>query len=210
MIHLERFEIEAEPMSSRTATASGPERSEVLKEFRNHESERRIQQTIAYMMEHVNQSLQVAKLAAMANMSPSHYTALFKRRTGCAPIDYFTRLRMQYACGLLMATSLIVKEVAAALGYEDPFYFSRVFKSVNQVAPSEYRVRSKEGKDALTEATPAHASLMAAGPDGRRLQLPIIEPLEAAGKNGDAKFFYEKHEKRGMFHSTTKNLCHGS
>jgi AraC-like DNA-binding protein len=72
-------------------------------------------------------------------MSPSHYTALFKRRTGCAPIDFFIRLRMQHARELLLGTSLNVKEVAAALGYEDPFYFSRVFKSVNQLAPSDYR-----------------------------------------------------------------------
>jgi transcriptional regulator GlxA family with amidase domain len=95
------------------------------------------------MMEHLNQSLPVARLASLANMSPSHYTALFKRRTGCAPIDYFIRLRMRHARDLLMATSLNVKEVAAVLGYEDPFYFSRVFKSVNQVAPSDYRTRHK-------------------------------------------------------------------
>ena len=106
-------------------------------------SDLRIEQTIAFMREHLNQSLPVAQLAALANMSPSYYTALFKRRTGCAPIDYFIRLRMRHACDLLIATSLNVKEVAAALGYEDPFYFSRVFKSVNQVAPSDYRALHK-------------------------------------------------------------------
>jgi transcriptional regulator GlxA family with amidase domain len=111
---------------------------------RESESDRRIEQTITFMREHLNQSLPVAKLASLANMSPSYYTALFKRHTGCAPIDYFIRLRMRHARDLLMTTSLNVKEVAAALGYEDPFYFSRVFKSVNQVAPSDYRVMHKE------------------------------------------------------------------
>lgn len=108
------------------------------------EGERKIQQSIAYMRQHFNEPLQVARLATLVNVSPSHYFALFKRRTGCAPIDYFIRLRMRRACDLLMATSLNVKEVAAALGYEDPFYFSRVFKSVNRVAPSEYRAMMAE------------------------------------------------------------------
>jgi AraC-like DNA-binding protein len=110
------------------------------------ETDRRIGQTIAYMLQHLNQPLHVAKLAALANFSPSHFFALFKRRTGCAPIDFFIRLRMQHACQLLEATSLNVKEVAAVLGYDDPFYFSRTFKAVNRVAPSEYRTMPRKRK----------------------------------------------------------------
>ncbi|HKI69808.1 MAG TPA: helix-turn-helix transcriptional regulator, partial [Verrucomicrobiae bacterium] len=72
--------------------------------------------------------------------------------TGCAPIDFFIRLRMQHACKLLDGTALSVKEIAAELGYEDPFYFSRTFKSVNHVAPSEYRTMPKELKDKLKPA----------------------------------------------------------
>lgn len=93
------------------------------------------------MLAHLDQPLQVAHLAAMANVSPSHYFALFKQQTGCSPISFFTRLRMRRARGLLQDSSLSVKEVAAALGYDDPFYFSRVFKSVHKVAPTEYRLR---------------------------------------------------------------------
>ena len=91
------------------------------------------------MSDHINQPLQVATLAAMANVSPSHFFALFKKRTGCPPMDYFTRLRMRYAGRLLDSSTASVKEVAAALGYDDPFYFSRVFKSVHHVPPSRYR-----------------------------------------------------------------------
>jgi len=112
------------------------------------EGARRIEQSIAYMREHLDQPLQVAKLAALANVSPSHFFALFKRRTGCAPMDYFTHLRMQHACQLLDATSASVKEVAAVLGYEDPFYFSRVFKLVNHIPPSQYRMLQKQSRDA--------------------------------------------------------------
>src|SRR5579862_6436205 len=108
---------------------------------------RKIEQSISYMLEHLNQPLQVATLAAAVNFSPSHYSALFKRWMGCPPIDYFIHLRMQQACRLFESTSLNVKEVAAALGYDDPFYFSRVFKSVNQLAPSEYRLMPKRQKE---------------------------------------------------------------
>ncbi len=99
----------------------------------------KIESCIAYMVEHINQPMQVATLAALANVSLSHFFALFKQRTGSPPMDYFTRLRMRHACRLLGSGSASVKEVAAALGYDDPFYFSRVFKSVNHVAPSKYR-----------------------------------------------------------------------
>jgi|SoiMethySBSTD1v2_1073268.scaffolds.fasta_scaffold1320535_1 transcriptional regulator GlxA family with amidase domain len=103
----------------------------------------KIEESIAYMTRNVNRPLQVSTLASLVNISPSHYFALFKRHTGRAPMDYFTRLRMEKARCLLDTTASSVKEVAAALGYDDPFYFSRVFKSVNRLAPSNYRVKQK-------------------------------------------------------------------
>ena len=112
------------------------------------EGARKIAQSIAYMLEHLDQPLQVATLAERACVSPSHYFALFKRQTGRAPIDYFIRLRMQRAEALLESTTASVKEIAVALGYKDPFYFSRVFKSVNLAAPTRYRARQKESKPA--------------------------------------------------------------
>ena len=57
----------------------------------------RIEQSVAYMTQHLDRPLQVATLAAQANISSSHFFALFKRRIGSAPMDYFTRLRMQRA-----------------------------------------------------------------------------------------------------------------
>ena len=79
----------------------------------------KIDESISFMTHHLNQPLQVATLAALVNISPSHYFALFKRRTGRAPMDYFTRLRMEEARRLLDTTTSSVKEVAGALGYDD-------------------------------------------------------------------------------------------
>jgi len=121
-------------------------------EDRGNETFARIEETIAYMHQHLDRPLQVATLAAKANFSPSHFFVLFKRRIGAAPIDYFTRMRMQRASRLLCETSLSVKEIAGKLGYDDPFYFSRVFKSINHLAPSDYRAarRNNPGRAAET------------------------------------------------------------
>lgn len=116
----------------------------------------KIGESIAYMTQNLNRPLQVSMLAALVNISPSHYFALFKRHTGCAPMDYFTRLRMEKARCLLDTTEASVKEVAATLGYDDPFYFSRVFKSVNQLAPSNYRMKQR-GKINLAENSPCES-----------------------------------------------------
>ena len=106
----------------------------------------RVERVIAYMMANLDQPLQVASLAMQANVSPSHFFAVFKRQTGSAPIDYFIRLRMERARQLLETTPASVKEVAAVLGYSDPFYFSRLFKAVYRVAPSECRQRRREAQ----------------------------------------------------------------
>ena len=115
---------------------------------------RKIEQSIAYMLRHLDEPLQVATLAARAGISPSHFFALFKRQIGCAPIDYFIRLRMQHACRLLDETMLSVKEVAAVLGYDDQFYFSRVFKAVNNVPPSRYRTSRSNYGERMENSSP--------------------------------------------------------
>jgi len=99
----------------------------------------KITQTIAYMKQHLDQALQLDALAALASLSRSRYTALFKEQTGFAPIDYFNRLRMHRACQLLDTTNMSVKGIATSLGYDDPLYFSRVFRMVTETSPTVYR-----------------------------------------------------------------------
>jgi transcriptional regulator GlxA family with amidase domain len=136
------------------------------------EAVRKIEQSIAYMLRHLDESLQVATLAARASISPSHFFALFKRQIGRAPIDYFIRLRMQHARHLLDETTLCVKEVAAALGYDDPFYFSRVFKAVNRIPPSRYRALQKQPSPVLRSPAAAEGGRGANGNGAASVSLP--------------------------------------
>jgi AraC-like DNA-binding protein len=106
-------------------------------------TQQKVVQTIAYMQQHLDQSLSLDALAAVASLARSQYTALFKRQTGYAPIDYFIRLKMHHACQLLDTTPSSVKIIAAAVGYEDPLYFSRVFRAINKVSPRAWRQMRK-------------------------------------------------------------------
>ena len=98
-----------------------------------------VARSIERMRERLDQPVQLAEIAAEAGLSVSHYSTLFRAQTGFSPIDYFLRMRMQQAAQLLDTTDLSVKAIAMQLGYEDPLYFSRLFRAVNEHSPIDYR-----------------------------------------------------------------------
>lgn len=100
-----------------------------------------IQKSIRFMRDHLHLSLELQTLAHEAGLSVSHYSALFKQKTRQSPIDYFIQLKIQYACQLIDLNNLSIRQVSEAIGYTDSFYFSRIFKKVMGVSPSEYRKR---------------------------------------------------------------------
>lgn len=97
-----------------------------------------------HMRMHLRQPIRVSTLSAMVGLSESRFYELFRRATGHTPLNWFIRTRMQWAARLLERTSLPVKSIADQVGYEDPFYFSRVFKSVYGISPSGYRAQKQE------------------------------------------------------------------
>lgn len=83
----------------------------------------------------------VTALARTAGLSPSHFAALFREATGGGVVEYSKRLRMARACELLITTSRPVAEIARSVGYPDPQYFARQFRSVHGCSPSGFRER---------------------------------------------------------------------
>ncbi|HEX3627820.1 MAG TPA: AraC family transcriptional regulator [Verrucomicrobiae bacterium] len=116
------------------------------------------------MERHIDRPITIPALAAQADVSISHFFKLFKEDTGLTPVVYLTRLKMERACDWLGSTEWSIKLIAANLGYNDPLYFSRVFKSLIGMAPKAYRrgkgngrgrgvgggVRTNGGKSRLT------------------------------------------------------------
>ena len=104
-------------------------------------NDQKVDRTIAYVKHHFTENLGPGNLASIAHISRSHFFVLFKQRTGMTPLQYVLRLRMREGARLLRHTAIKIKSVAAAVGYDDPFYFSRVFKMTFHVSPSNYRSR---------------------------------------------------------------------
>ncbi|MBV6432476.1 MAG: HTH-type transcriptional activator RhaS [Bryobacteraceae bacterium] len=99
----------------------------------------RVRRAIAYMHQRCEENLSISELASMVNLSSSHFCAVFKKTTGFAPLDYFLRLKIRRACELLDGGEFPVKRVAAELGFNDPLYFSRLFRRIQGISPTEYR-----------------------------------------------------------------------
>lgn len=98
-----------------------------------------IDSAIQHMNKNLNRNLSLPELSAAYNYSTSRFSSLFKDRTGFAPIDYFLHMKVQKATQLLDFTERPVKEIAAELGFDDPYYFSRLFKKIMGHSPSDFR-----------------------------------------------------------------------
>jgi AraC-like DNA-binding protein len=118
-----------------------------------------IEKCIVYIQLHLNRRISVNQLAEIADLSPSYFFTLFKQKTGYSPITFINRLRMCHACRLLRETDWSVREVAAMLGYNDQFYFSRLFKLVNGVAPTDFRLARSNVAPLISEAPEALAAV---------------------------------------------------
>lgn len=106
-------------------------------------SKRAAEQSVQYMLEHLERGLTLKELAAQAQLSAPHYSQLFKQATGHSPIDYFLRLKIQHSCRYLDFTDWTVKQISSELGFKDPYYFSRLFSKMMGRSPTEYRNKSK-------------------------------------------------------------------
>ncbi|WP_316825893.1 MULTISPECIES: AraC family transcriptional regulator [Pedobacter] len=102
-----------------------------------------VNRSISYMKKNIETKFRVEDLANQQHISVSHYSRLFKQKTGASPINYFNQLKIQKACQFLYFTEYSIKEICAQLGFDDPYYFSRLFKEIIGSAPSQYKKRHK-------------------------------------------------------------------
>jgi len=95
--------------------------------------------SIEYMQNHLDVPLTLETLASSINLSISHYSSIFRKKTGYSPVVYFNHLKIQLACRYLQFTSLRINEIASKIGIDDQYYFSRMFTKIMGISPLAYR-----------------------------------------------------------------------
>lgn len=102
-------------------------------------STERIHKSLEYLYCNYAKQVTISQLAALEHLSISRYCAVFKLCMGISPQGFLINLRMKNAADLMQKTNLSIKQVAQIVGYDDPLYFSVLFKRKTGVTPSLYR-----------------------------------------------------------------------
>lgn len=95
---------------------------------------------LVWIVRDLTRPIALADLAAVLECSPSTVTRLFRRHLGCSPLEWVTAQRMRHAQQLLAESHETIATVARQCGFEDPWYFARVFKARIGVSPREWRL----------------------------------------------------------------------
>jgi AraC-like DNA-binding protein len=103
----------------------------------------RVAAALHHMQTHLDEALTLSQMAATAGLSVPHFSRLFRRQFGRSPVDYFLHLKVGAAREQLETTDLSIVSIARQLGYRDPYYFSRLFKTLTGCSPTAYRRRRR-------------------------------------------------------------------
>lgn len=103
----------------------------------------KLEKAISLMKANLNKRITLKDVAMACNCSEANVSKLFKKSLKSAPMDYFIHMKMQEACKILLNTDLRIKEICLKLGYEDQYYFSRIFTKHVGLSPVYYRKEEK-------------------------------------------------------------------
>ncbi|MFF2480317.1 helix-turn-helix domain-containing protein [Paenibacillus sp. NPDC058071] len=134
-----------------------------------------MERSIDFLETHFSEKITREQLAAIAGISRSHYSILFKQVTGFSPSDYLSRLRVHRAMELLIDGFGTLREIALKVGYKDEFYLSRRFKQQAGAAPSAYMSEDNRRIAVLLPPFTSHLLLLGIEP-----QVAIADSSEYA------------------------------
>ena len=96
-----------------------------------------------YVEEHYYENLMLTDVAQKAGISAGYLSTLFQRQLSRGFVDYLNEIRIEHACAYLRQNYLKTYEIAYKVGFRDEKYFSRVFKKIKGLSPSEYRKQNQ-------------------------------------------------------------------
>ena len=102
-----------------------------------------VEKAAHYFNEHYNETIVIEDYAREHGMTANWFTQSFKKITIFTPLQYIVSLRITNAMNMIETTDYNVSQIAAAVGYDNSMYFSRVFKNRTGMSPTEYKNRDK-------------------------------------------------------------------
>ncbi|MDP4183472.1 MAG: AraC family transcriptional regulator, partial [Bacillota bacterium] len=118
----------------------------IRKQNQNYSSSLKVEKVIQYMHQNISTRVTMTELSELVQLSSSYLSRAFKETTGYSVIEYFNKIKIDKAKEQLIEGDKKVKEVARALGFIDEFYFSRIFKKLEGISPSEFYSRNVHGE----------------------------------------------------------------
>ena len=98
----------------------------------------------SYFEEHYNEEISIEQYAASRSMSTSWFNRSFRGTVGTSPMKYILEIRIRNAQTLLETTDYSVANIASMIGYDNPMYFSRMFRKAKGMSPAKYRKTYRE------------------------------------------------------------------
>jgi len=107
----------------------------------------RIRKSLAFIDQHLTKPVSVQDLGLAAGLSPSRFAHLFQEIMGLSPLRYIEKRRVELASNLLLSTTEPISAIASRAGYDDPLYFSRVFRRATGISPRQYRQNAQRHRN---------------------------------------------------------------
>lgn len=98
-----------------------------------------INQVKAFIRKNYYKNLTLEEIAESVYLSPYYISRIFKEEQGLTVMDYLTKVRLEEAKKLLRNPAYQIEEIAEKIGYNDPSYFSKVFRRKEGMTPSQFR-----------------------------------------------------------------------
>lgn len=98
-----------------------------------------VSEVAQYMSRNFENILPISEYAKMCHLSKSRFEHVFKANTGCTPLGYIYRMRIDAAMRLLENTDLRISQISEQVGFDDANYFTRVFGKYTGTTPKKYR-----------------------------------------------------------------------
>jgi len=103
-----------------------------------------IPDSIKYINEHFTEDIDLKKLADIEHYNISYYSEWFKNKMNVSPVEYMQNLRVKKAKELLLNTNLTILQISQIVGYEHNSSFTRLFKYLEKISPTEFRRKIKK------------------------------------------------------------------